>query len=144
MHIGDDYAISGFKNHWEGYISPEDIQTISTFGITHVRIPIGYWIVESPVYSNGTAIPGTTMYDYGFSYEGFVTGGMNSLEHMIQLLKQYNIKAILDLHAVPGGGSSCQSYSGIQISDANASFWYGSPPVDSNTPIAAACSGAGP
>lgn len=87
------------------------------------------------MHSDGSKIPGATMYDYGFNHEGFVTGGMNHLESMIRSLKSRGIKVIINLHAVPGAGSNCQSYSGIQLSDVNQSFWYGSPPQNYSIPI---------
>ena len=123
---GDNYALSSIINHWRGYISDSDLDTIQQFGITAARIPVGYWIVDAPT-------TGGTMYDYGFNYEGFATGGLNQLEAMLVKLKQRNIRAVIDLHAVPGAGSSCNSYAGVMESDVESSFWQGTPP-SSNQP----------
>ena len=104
-----------------GYIPDSLLDTVQQFGITHVRLPVGYWIVDAP---NSSA----TMYDFGFNQDGFVTGGMNYLEDMLTKLKSRNIQAVIDVHAVPGAGSNCQSYAGMQIDNAVNSFWQGSTP----------------
>ena len=44
------------------------------------------------------------------------------------------ILVIIDLHAPPGGGSSCSSYSGVIESDENLGFWRGSPWTSPHTP----------
>eukprot|EP00730_Choanoeca_flexa_P015912 TRINITY_DN7417_c0_g1_i3.p1 TRINITY_DN7417_c0_g1~~TRINITY_DN7417_c0_g1_i3.p1 ORF type:complete len:423 (+),score=87.59 TRINITY_DN7417_c0_g1_i3:214-1482(+) len=79
----------------------------------------------------------------GFNAEDFVTGGANHLRVLLSKLKARNISAILDLHAQIGGSSKCSSYSGTQVPNGNESFWLGSPPADSTTPITA-CGGNGP
>ena len=85
-------------------------------------MPVGYWIADVPVNQDNA-----TMYDFGFNDEGFVTGGLNYLEAMIAKLKQRNIRAIVDLHAVPGAGSNCQSYAGVMEANSANSFWLGKP-----------------
>lgn len=80
-------------------------------------------------------------YPYGFNHEGFVTGGMNHLEAMLVKLKARGIKALVDLHALPGGASSCQSYAGWQVAQPN--FWTGTPPPSNATSIPG-CGGSGP
>jgi len=126
---GDDYALNTIHNHWKNYFSSSDLDKIQEFGITHARIPIGYWIVDVPTNSSTG-----TYYDYGFNAEGFATGGINYLEGMIADLKKRGIQVIIDLHAPPGGGSSCQSYSGVIQNDENLGFWRGYPWVGSESP----------
>jgi aryl-phospho-beta-D-glucosidase BglC (GH1 family) len=138
---GDEFAVTSMKNHWAGYIPDEALDTIASFGITHTRLPIGYWIMESPV---DVVIPTSRggPYDYGFNHEGFVTGGLNHLESTIAKLKARGIHALIDVHAMPGGSSSCQSYSGWQVN--SPLFWTDSPPPSNATIIPSACNGAGP
>eukprot|EP00039_Didymoeca_costata_P024388 m.10163 g.10163 ORF g.10163 m.10163 type:complete len:552 (+) comp4211_c0_seq1:182-1837(+) len=135
---GDAYTIQTMKNHWAGYIPDKALDTLAQFGTNTVRIPIGYWIMDTPVSG------GSTMYDFGFNHEGFVTGGINYLEAMLVKLKARNIKALIDIHAMPGGSSKCQSYAGWQVNDDG--FWQGaSPPEDNTTAIISGCGGgAGP
>ena len=119
-----------------GYIPDVALNTLAAFGITHVRIPVGYWLMDAPV-----APAGLTRYDYGFNHEGFVTGGINYLEAMLAKLKARGIRALVDLHAMPGGSSACQSYAGWQVS--SPLFWTSSPPA-SNTTRVPACGDGGP
>ena len=32
--------------HWDEFYKKEDLKTLSDAGITHLRIPIGYWLVD--------------------------------------------------------------------------------------------------
>lgn len=121
-------------NHWSGYIPDEMLDLLASKGFKYVRIPLGYWIFDTPVDT-----PNGTYYDTGFNPEGFVTGGASALKDMLGRLKSRGMRAFLDIHAVPGGGSRCQSYAGWQVQDDGASFWKGGP---SNAP--SPCSGSGP
>ena len=141
---GDDFAIATMKNHWQGYISDAALDALATLGVSHARIPVGYWIIEAPVAlaAGADGLRRTpTMYDYGFNHEGFVTGGINALEALLAKLKARGIKALVDLHALPGGSSQCQSYAGWQVEQ--PLFWQSSPPASNATPISG-CGGAGP
>lgn len=131
---GEDFAIETMRNHWLGYVPDAALDALAAFGTTHVRIPIGYWIVDAPV-------TGGSMYDYGLNHEGFVVGGINVLEAALAKLKARGIKALVDLHALPGGSSQCQSYAGWQVEQ--PLFWQSSPPASNATPISG-CGGAGP
>ena len=66
---------------------------------------------------------------------------MNHLETMLAKLKARGIRALVDVHAMPGGSSACQSYAGWQVSA--PVFWTGSPPATNATSVPA-CGGAGP
>lgn len=94
--LGDEGAISTMRNHWSGFISDADLDAAVALGVNAVRIPVGYWITEAPV-------GGNSAYEYGFSPEGFVTGGLNHLRAMLPRLKTRGITAILDLHSLPCG-----------------------------------------
>jgi len=80
------------------------------------------------------------MRDTGFQHEGFATGGVVFVEQMLAKLKTRGISALIDLHAMPGGSSKCQSYAGMAVTQPN--FWVGSTP--GNGSAIAACPGAGP
>ncbi len=132
---GDAFAVATMRNHWTSYLPDVAFDALQAFGVTHARIPVGFWITDSPV-------GGTTMYEYGLQHEGFVTGAINQLEAALAKLKARGIKALIDLHALPGGGSRCQSYAGWQV-DAPF-FWQASPPASNATPITSSCGGSGP
>jgi hypothetical protein len=98
---GDDYTIATMKNHWSHYYTDEMLDKAMTLGINAVRIPVGYWIMDAP---DG----GSSPLEYGFSPEGFVTGGLNHLREMLIKLKKRGMKALVDLHAHPCN-SACVS-----------------------------------
>ena len=93
---GDAHAIATMRNHWQHYLTDEMLDTAVELGINAVRIPVGYWITEPPV-------GGTSAYEYGFSAEGFVTGGLNHLQAMLPKLRTRGITALLDVHSLPCG-----------------------------------------
>ena len=144
---GDAFAVATMRNHWAGYIPDAALDALAALGVTHCRIPVGYWIVEAPAVivpqseNDDAAAAPPTMYTFGFNHEGFVTGGMAYLEAAIAKLKARGIKALVDVHALPGGGSQCQSYAGWQVP--YPLFWSGTPPPDNTTSVNG-CNGAGP
>ena len=98
---GDEYTIQTMRNHWEGYITEDMLDQAHSFGVDAVRIPVGYWIVDKPV-------GGSSYLEYGFSPEGFVTGGLNYLQALLPKLAKRNIVALIDVHALPCN-SACVS-----------------------------------
>lgn len=72
--------------HWDTWVNQSDIQTLASSGITHVRIPIGYWLL------------GNLLTD-----EPYCTGPqIYYLQRLISWLKQEGLKAVIDLHGAPG------------------------------------------
>ena len=141
---GDAFAIQTMRNHWSNYYPDAALDALVKLGVTHARVPIGYWIIEAPVViiADTIATQSPDFHTFGFNHEGFVTGGINYLEIMLAKLKTRGIKVLIDVHALPGGSSSCQSYSGWQVSD--PLFWRASPPPSNMTIIPTSCGGAGP
>lgn len=119
------------------------------------------------------AAGGSSPYDFGFNHEGFATGGLGYLEATLAKLKARGIRALVDMHALPGGSSSCQARrpggqrGGGMVGPSRMRsliaplpapplqsyagwqvnqplFWTGTPPATNATPIDAACGGAGP
>lgn len=138
---GDAFAVATMRNHWAGYIPDEAYDTLAAFGTTHVRIPVGYWITEEPL-STIVPDPRGGAYNSGFNHEGFITGGLAFLEAALEKLKKRNLRALVDVHAMPGGASSCQSYAGWQVDEPN--FWRNTPPPDNSTEVPTKCGGSGP
>ena len=115
---GDAFAIQTMRNHWASYISDASLDALRAYGATHVRIPVGYWIMDPPV-------GGSDPHEFGFQAEGFVTGGLNYLEAMLLRLKRRGLRAMIDLHALPGCASSCQAYAGVMCQ--TPTFWRARP-----------------
>ena len=67
----------------------DDLQRL---GITSVRVPIGYWMFDTPV--------GGTSMRLWLPDQGFATGGVNALEALLPKLQARNMTLMLDLHAL--------------------------------------------
>lgn len=87
-------AIDFMHAHWKNFVTPQDLDLLHDFGITHVRIPVGFWLV-----------------DYNAS-DGFVDGGKRHLEAVLDGLQERGMGAILDLHGLPGSQAANQSFTG--------------------------------
>eukprot|EP01080_Neovahlkampfia_damariscottae_P003167 gene3167-5483_t len=93
--IVDEYTFSkvhGFEkskllleNHWKTWVTEKEIQELSSYGINHVRIPIGYWMFDVK------------------PEEPWISTSLPYLLTGLKWLKQSNIRVILDLHGAPGG-----------------------------------------
>ena len=82
-------AAEDFRNQvYANYITEADIARIAQLGFNSVRVPINAKILEDD------AQP----YVYKQS-------GWDILDHVLQWCEKYNVYAVLDLHAVPGGQS---------------------------------------
>lgn len=80
--------------HWKSFVTDDDLDALKDFGITHVRIPVGWWLV-----------------DYNAA-DGFVDGGKQHLERVLNALQARNMGAFLDLHALPGAQAHDQCFTG--------------------------------
>ena len=72
--------------HWDTWVNESDIQLLANTGITHVRIPIGYWLLGN-LETNEPYCSGPQIY---------------YLQRVITWLQKYQLKAIIDLHGAPG------------------------------------------
>ena len=113
---GDAFALRTMRNHWEGFISDAALDVLRDFGVTHARIPIGYWLLDAPV-------GGSSPLEFGFQEEGFATGGLNELQRMLPRLRARGMRAMIDLHSVGGCATACNSYAGVSC--AQPLFWSG-------------------
>lgn len=91
LELGEQ-AEARLRQHWETFITSEDIQWLSNIGINAVRIPIGYWLF-------GDVKP--------------YFGSSDILDRMMLELQQKNIQVILDFHAAPGCQNG-QDHGGIK------------------------------
>lgn len=94
--IGQKAADAGFKNHWDTWTTEADIKQIADIGLNTVRIPVGFWMMESLVYNN----------------EHFPRGGLPYLDRIVGWCKKYGLYVIVDLHAGPGGQTTNEQFTG--------------------------------
>ncbi|CAE6439263.1 unnamed protein product [Rhizoctonia solani] len=100
--LGQDKADQVFAEHWSTWFTEKDVDAIVAAGLNSVRIPLGYWIVESLV---------------DRSTEYYPRGGMKYLKKGLGWLKKKGIHVMLDHHALPGVSSANQMFAGRCTSD---------------------------
>ncbi|KAL1749025.1 glycoside hydrolase family 5 protein [Schizophyllum fasciatum] len=77
-------ATAALKAHWDSWITEDDFKQIADAGLTHVRIPIGYWAFETG--------PG----------EPYIPGQTPYLLKALDWAAKYGLKVNVDLHGAPG------------------------------------------
>ncbi|KAI3883368.1 hypothetical protein MKW92_039614 [Papaver armeniacum] len=82
---GYEKAKQVLNEHRSSYITQADFQFLSKNGINTVRIPVGWWIAQDP---NPPA--------------PYIGGSLAALDNAFKWAQEYNIKCIIDLHAVNG------------------------------------------
>jgi len=95
-------AIEKLHNHWNTWVSEDELQQLSSVGITHVRVPVGYWMVmteEELIHYN----------------EPWINGEWEYLVKGIQMAKKHNLKMAIDLHNAPGGQNPWQHSGHVNI-----------------------------
>jgi len=85
--LGQQQANAVFQNHWNSWITHGDIQQMQSYGLNTIRIPVGYWMMESLVYSDS---------------EHFPQGGLTYLERICGWASDAGFYIIIDLHGAPG------------------------------------------
>lgn len=78
--LGTDEATNRLTNHWATWIIESDFEEIASFGLNHVRIPIGYWALNP------------------LSGDPYIQGQLPYLDQAITWARTYGIKVMLDLH----------------------------------------------
>jgi len=84
QQLGQTRASQALKGHWDTWVTQSDLQKLAANGITHLRVPVGYWIVD--IQQN----------------EPFVKGGMTYLQRLLGWANNIGLKVIVDLHGAPG------------------------------------------
>ena len=80
-------ANADFQNHWSTWISAADFTEMVSYGLNTVRIPVGYWMMETLVDPS----------------EHFPQGGESYLDQVVGYAKDAGLFVIIDLHGAPGG-----------------------------------------
>jgi glucan endo-1,6-beta-glucosidase len=86
-HLGQAQANSAFQTHWDSWITQADIAQMQSYGLNAIRVPVGYWMMESLVYADS---------------EHFPQGGITYLERLCGWASDAGFYIIIDLHGAPG------------------------------------------
>ncbi|PKU83906.1 hypothetical protein MA16_Dca006381 [Dendrobium catenatum] len=81
---GPNISSSVMTKHWNSFIVEDDFKFLSDNGLNAVRIPVGWWIR----FDQNPPRP-------------FVGGSLQVLDNAFSWAEKYNIKVIIDIHAMP-------------------------------------------
>jgi glucan 1,3-beta-glucosidase len=84
--LGKTEAQRRLNQHWATWITEADFKEIASFGLNHVRIPVGYWALNP--------LPG----------DPYVQGQLAYLDQAIVWARNAGLKVMLDIH---GGKKTC-------------------------------------
>ncbi|KAE9963356.1 hypothetical protein BLS_009374 [Venturia inaequalis] len=94
--LGQAAADSAFQAHWARFITEKDIIEMKSFSLNTIRIPVGYWMMESLVYAA----------------EHFPRGGIKYLEKVCGWAADHGMYVIIDLHGAPYAQVAKQPFTG--------------------------------
>ncbi|GME95913.1 unnamed protein product [Ambrosiozyma monospora] len=83
--LGKEAASEKLQEHWSTWITEDDFEKMSEYGLNFVRIPIGYWAFEL------------------LDDDPYVQGQVEYLDKALGWAKNHDLKVWIDLHGVPGG-----------------------------------------
>lgn len=84
QYLGRAEAAKRLRAHWKSFYQEKDFQTIKSYGLNHVRIPIGYWAFDI---SAG---------------EPYVQGQYEYLLKAVKWAGRSGLKVMIDIHGAPG------------------------------------------
>lgn len=94
--LGQDAADAVFAQHWNTWITQDDIIQMVDFGLNTIRVPIGWWIKEDEVTEN----------------EKYPRGQLQYLDRLMGWASEAGLHVIIDLHAAPGVQYPNQQFTG--------------------------------
>lgn len=80
--LGQGEANAAFQNHWNTWITIDDIRKMQSYGLNTIRIPVGYWMMEEIVYLS----------------EHFPQGALAYLERICGWASDAGFYIIIDMH----------------------------------------------
>ena len=95
-----DEGVWRIKRHRETFITEADFVWLVQRGVELVRIPFGYWLLDGG--------------------DGYVAG-IERLDWAMQMAEKYELKVLLDMHALPGSQNGK-----IHSGDTRAAGWFDS------------------
>mmetsp|Transcript_28820 Transcript_28820/g.78084 ORF Transcript_28820/g.78084 Transcript_28820/m.78084 type:complete len:617 (+) Transcript_28820:193-2043(+) len=109
---GIETATRYMERHWDTFLTFDDLKTLKENGVTHLRIPMGYWI---------RGIPGLSLVES--EGEPYIPGGWKYFVRAAKWCRELGLVVWADLHGAPGsengfdnsghylGRSSCDGWS---------------------------------
>ncbi|GAA5940619.1 uncharacterized protein JCM15063_006307 [Sporobolomyces koalae] len=82
--LGYEEAHIRLSSHWDTWYTEADFAEIASYGLNHVRIPIGYWAFETK------------------AGEPYVSGQYPYLLKAIGWAEKHGLKVMVDVHGAPG------------------------------------------
>ena len=98
--------------HWETFYSESDFAAIAAAGLTHIRIPVGFWEFDVRP----------------FQYETFAPGGLPYLFKALTWAKTHGLKVVIDLHCCPGSQNGFDN-SGRRLDPPDHPHWQDEDPL---------------
>jgi glucan 1,3-beta-glucosidase len=86
---GLDTATKYMERHWDTFLSYDDLKALKQNGVTHLRIPMGYWIRGK----NGLSL---------VDGEPFIPGGWKYFVRAAHWCRELGLTVWADLHGAPG------------------------------------------
>lgn len=78
------------KSHWTSWVTKDHLHILKKAGITHLRIPIGYWYFE--ILDDEPFKSGGDVFDFG----------LEQLKVLCGWAQEIKLKLLFDLHTAPG------------------------------------------
>jgi len=91
QYVDPDYRKERLNRLWDEFYVEEDIQTLAANGISHIRIPVGYWIWDVAEDEPFPAPPAND--DEGQRFY---------LKRLLKWAENAGLKVLIDLHTAPG------------------------------------------
>lgn len=110
---GIETATKYMERHWDTFVTYEDLKTLKENGVTHLRIPMGYWIRNTP----GMSL---------LNDEPFVPGGWKYFVRACLWSRQLGLQVWADLHGAPGSENGFDN-SGHYLGKSSCDGWANSP-----------------
>lgn len=96
-NLRQEVADPKFQNHWDTWITQEDIKKIKTYGLNTIRVPVGFWMIESLV---------------DRKQEHYPQGGLTYLDRLVGWAAEAGLYVIIDLHGAPGSQAPNEPFTG--------------------------------
>ena len=142
-------AVQSMRRHWASFLGEDDgydllkatsppplLTRLRAHGVTVLRIPVGYWMFEPPATrgcpSAWPPVPEPalnrsrhgsilrSLSEEGVTADGFVTGNAPHLAALLSLLKPLGMRAVIDMHSLPGGAVRRMGYTGKFFEETHA------------------------
>ncbi|OEU19488.1 exo-1,3-beta-glucanase [Fragilariopsis cylindrus CCMP1102] len=112
---GIQTATKYMERHWDTFLTYDDLQTLQKNGVTHLRIPMGYWIRLTEEDNNDSNLKIE-------DDEPFIPGGWKYFVRACKWARELNLIVWADLHGAPGSENGFDN-SGHYLGKSSCSGW---------------------